>query len=145
VTSITVEATYPVTPEVVWEELRHLERHVDWMHDAVRIDFLTDQHDGVGTEFHCDTRVGPFRTRDLMTITEWAENAVMGVTHSGVVTGEGRFTLTGVGTSTTLTWRERLHFPWWLGSPIGALVASPVLRALWMRNLHQLGGRFTSS
>jgi len=29
VTSITVEATYPVTPEVVWEELRHLERHVD--------------------------------------------------------------------------------------------------------------------
>jgi len=143
VTSITVEATYPVTPEVVWEELRHLERHVDWMHDAVRIDFLTDQHHGVGTEFHCDTRIGPFRTRDLMTITEWVDGATMGVRHEGLITGEGHFVLSGDGESTRVQWREALHFPWWLGGRFGSTVGKPVLNFVWRRNLETLGRRLS--
>jgi hypothetical protein len=145
VAAISVEATFSATPEVVWEELRHIERHVHWMHDAVRIDFFTEQREGVGTQFLCDTKVGPLVTRDLMTITEWTQNAVMGVTHRGLVTGEGHFTLTRVGESTKLTWRESLHFPWWLGGPIGTRLASPVLRALWTKNLRRLGARLASS
>ena len=142
-TSITVEVTYPVAPEVVWEELRHLERHVEWMHDAVRIDFVTDQHDGVGTKFYCDTRVGPLRTRDLMIITEWVVDVAMGVRHEGLITGEGRFQLTRVGTSTKFQWRESLYFPWWLGGVLGSTIARPVLQLVWRRNLALLGRRLS--
>ena len=85
--TVTVSATYPVAPEVVWQELRHVERHVTWMSDAVAIEFLGDQREGVGTSFRCTTKVGPFKTEDLMTITLWVENTVMGVEHRGLVTG----------------------------------------------------------
>ena len=139
VTTITVSAVYDPAPTVVWAELRHIERHVEWMHDAVAIAFLTERHEGIGTRFRCDTKVGPLHTADLMTITEWVENTSMGVSHHGIVAGEGRFTLTPAGLATQLTWSETLRFPWWLGGPLGAEVAKPVLRALWRRNLEQFG------
>ncbi|HUX03807.1 MAG TPA: SRPBCC family protein [Acidimicrobiales bacterium] len=138
--TITVRATYPVAPEVVWEELSHLDRHVHWMSDAVAIEFANDQHEGVGTSFRCTTKVGPLVTHDLMTITRWDPPRAMGVTHVGLVKGSGSFTLDGT-TSTELTWRETLTFPWWGLGPLGALVAAPVLRALWAANLRRLGAR----
>jgi hypothetical protein len=139
VTSITVSATYDAAPSVVWGELRRIEHHVEWMHDAVAITYLGDQREGVGTTFRCDTRVGPFRTADVMTITEWIENTSMGVRHRGLITGEGRFVLRPAGPATEVTWHEVLHFPWWLTGPIGAEAAKPVLRAIWRRNLDLLG------
>jgi len=140
-TTITVQRTLRVAPEVVWAELRHIERHVEWMNDAVATEFTSDQREGVGTEFYCDTKVGPLRTRDVMTVTEWADDSAMGVTHRGLVTGVGRFTLERCPAGTIVTWSESLHFPWWFGGPLGAIVASPVLRALWTKNLRQLGER----
>jgi len=113
------------------------------MHDAVRIDFVTNQRDGVGTEFHCATRIEPFRTRDLMTITEWIDGATMGVRHQGLITGEGRFVLSRVEGATRVEWREVLHFPWWLGGTIGATIAKPVLRFVWRRNLELLVRRLS--
>ena len=138
-TTITVEAIYQTSPDVVWEELRHIDRHVHWMHDALAIRFASNQHDGLGTTFECDTKLGPFRTTDVMEITEWIENTSMGVAHRGLITGEGRFTLTPAARATRVTWRETLHFPWWLAGPVGSTIAAPVLRALWRRNLDQLG------
>ena len=70
-----------------------IERHVDWMADAVAIRFKSDRTRGVGTEFFCDTKVGPIKLVDEMTITSWEPNACMGVSHSGIVTGSGEFTL----------------------------------------------------
>ncbi len=76
-----------------------VERHVDWMADAVSIRFETDQTRGVGTSFLCDTKVGPIRLTDRMEITEWvpADDAGaigrMGVRHTGIVTGTGVFTI----------------------------------------------------
>ena len=138
----TVSATYPVAPEVVWQELRHVERHVTWMSDAVAIEFLGDQREGVGTSFRCTTKVGPFKTEDLMTITLWVENTVMGVEHRGLVTGRGAFTLAPTPGGTLVTWSEELTLPWWGLGPLGSCVASPVLRRLWARNLKNLGRLF---
>jgi hypothetical protein len=138
-TSITVHATYDAAPNVIWGELRRIEHHVEWMHDAVAITFLSDQREGVGTVFRCDTRVGPFHTADVMTITEWIENTSMGVRHRGLITGEGRFVLRPAGLATEVTWHEVLHFPWWLAGPFGAEAAKPVLRSIWRRNLDLLG------
>jgi hypothetical protein len=125
----------------VWEVVEPVERHVDWMHDAVAIRFSGEQTRGVGTEFLCDTKVGPLRLVDRMEITEWVPTEVMGVRHSGLVTGNGRFTITPIdlGRRTRFTWQEDLTFPWWMGGPIGAFVGGKlVLRAIWKRNLRGL-------
>ena len=109
------------------------------MTDAVAITFVGDQREGVGTPFRCTTKVGPFVTEDLMTITRWREASVMGVTHRGLITGHGTFTLEQRSDGTEITWRERLIFPWWMLGPLGTSLAKLVLRRLWTRNLQSLG------
>ena len=137
--AITVSAHYPVSPSELWEELRHIDRHVRWMTDAVSIEFLSDQHEGINTSFRCVTKIGPLVTNDFMTITQWDDDSVMGVTHRGLITGQGTFTLKKKGDGTELTWREQLEFPWWMLGPLGAYAAKPVLRAVWSKNLRALG------
>jgi hypothetical protein len=70
----------------------------------------------------------------------------MGVRHTGVITGDGRFTLEDVGDRRTMfAWEEVLRFPWWLGGPVGAFLGAPVLRFVWRRNLRNLSDRFKHS
>jgi len=139
--SIRVGVEIDATPERVWQVVEPVERHVDWMHDAVAITFTTEQSRGVGTTFVCDTKVGPFKLADRMELTEWVPGEAMGVRHTGVVRGEGRFTLTSIdlGRRTRFTWEESLRFPWWMGGPLGAFVGGKVvLAAIWRRNLRGL-------
>jgi len=135
---VSIDINAPVSR--VWEVVEPVERHIEWMADAVANRFQTEQTRGVGTKFFCDTKVGPIKLVDVMTITAWEPNAVMGVTHTGVVTGTGEFTLTALSESTTrFTWTESLVFPWWLGGPIGAIVGGQiVMKAIWRRNLREL-------
>ena len=129
------------TPAQVWHVVEPVERHVDWMHDAVAIRFTTDQTRGTGTTFLCDTKVGPFTLVDRMEITEWEPAKVMGVRHSGLVTGSGKFTLESIdlGRRTRFTWAEDLVFPWWMGGPLGAWVGGKIaLGPIWRRNLREL-------
>ena len=138
---IRVAIDIDATPAWVWVVVEPVERHVDWMHDAVAIRFTGEQTRGVGTEFLCDTKVGPFKLVDRMEITEWEPGAVMGVRHIGMVTGTGRFTLEPIdlGRRTRFVWEETLVFPWWMGGPIGALIGGKiVLAAIWRRNLRGL-------
>jgi len=137
--TVSVEIDAPV--ERVWEVVEPVERHVDWMHDAVAIRFTTEQTRGVGTTFLCDTKVGPFRLVDRMEITEWQPNESMGVRHTGIVTGTGQFTLTPIdlGRRTRFTWAEELRFPWYLGGPVaGFLGGTIVMKGIWRRNLRAL-------
>jgi len=134
----------------VWAFVEPIERHVDWMTDAVAIRFQSEQVRGVGTAFLCDTRVGPIRLVDRMEITEWqpivdpsvAATGRMGVRHTGIVAGTGVFTIEPVAdtpTRTRFTWSERLDFPWYLGGRLGAIVGGRlVLGPLWRRNLQTL-------
>lgn len=133
------------SPAQVWEVVRHVERHVDWMHDAVAIRFTSEQTSGAGTTFDCDTKVGPFRLTDRMEITTWEPERAMGVRHVGVVTGTGEFTLVERGSSTEFSWEEVLRFPWWMGGPLGAAVGGQVLKLIWKRNLRLLRTMVESS
>ena len=127
------------SPADVWRTIEPIERHIEWMADAVSISFTSSSRRGVGTSFDCLTRVGPLRTTDRMTVTEWDPRRAMGIEHHGVVTGRGRFTLRArPGGRTRFTWKEELTFPWWMGGAAGAFAAKPVLRAVWRRNLRAL-------
>ena len=138
--SIRVSIVLRAPIEHVWNVVEPIERHVDWMADAVAIRFKTDQTRGIGTQFFCDTQVWKIKLVDEMTITSWIPQKEMGVTHTGVVTGTGVFTLEAVDAgSTRFTWTEKLTFPWWLGGPIGALVGGQiVMKAIWRKNLRGL-------
>jgi hypothetical protein len=137
---IAVSIDLDAPPDVVWRVVEPIERHVEWMADAVAIRFETDQTRGVGTRFLCDTRFGPLRLTDRMAITAWVPGVAMGVTHTGVVTGTGRFTLTPLGSDRTrFAWEEELHFPWWLGGRLGEVIGGQlVVKAVWRRNLRRL-------
>ncbi len=139
---ITVSTYLDASPEEAWADLENLQSHVEWMHDAAKITMQTDQTQGVGTTFVCDTVVGPLKTADLMTITEWEPAKAMGVKHEGMVTGEGRFTLEAEGDGTRFSWDEELNFPLWLGGPIGEIFGKPILTFVWKRNLELLARRF---
>lgn len=125
----------------VWEELSALERHAEWMADAERIMFRTEQTRGVGTAMDVLTRVGPFRTVDVMVVDRWDDRRAIGVIHRGIVSGTGVFTIDAVATGTKVMWREDLRFPWYLGGGITAVLARPVLRRIWKRNLDRLAVR----
>ncbi|HEY1739346.1 MAG TPA: SRPBCC family protein [Acidimicrobiia bacterium] len=139
---IRVSTVIAASPAEVWDAIDDISTHTEWMRDAESIEFLTHRTRGVDTTFVCVTRIGPFRTRDVLTITEWSPRRVMGIAHEGVVKGSGRFTLARRrGGHTKFTWRERLRFPWWMGGPIGALAAKPILRHVWKANLRALRTR----
>ena len=147
---IRTAVTIPAPPATVWADVRDVASHVEWMADAEAIRFTSDRTEGVGTTFECDTRMGPFRLTDLMEITEWVETERMGVRHVGIVTGTGVFTLEPLGepdepVATVFTWTEELSFPWWMGGPIGATAARPVMSWIWRRNLKRLKTRVAAS
>jgi carbon monoxide dehydrogenase subunit G len=136
---VAVEIDAP--PAEVWSVVAPVERHVDWMADAVAIRFTGSSTDGVGTTFECDTKVGPITLTDEMTITEWEPERTMGVRHTGVVTGTGTFGLEPIdlGRRTRFTWTEDLTFPWFLGGRLGEVVGGrAVMKQIWKRNLRRL-------
>ena len=155
------------SPADVWYAIQDVESHTEWMRDAVAIRFLGHQRQGAGTRFVCDTKIGPFSLSDVMEITEWSPGQRMGVRHSGLVSGEGVFTLVKVEggedeggdretagqgdekhastAHTYFQWEEKLRFPWRLGGPVTALAAWPVLRSMWKGNLKRLKTRIESS
>lgn len=135
---IEVRTVVEASPDAVWRRLADIADHVAWMADAATIRFRTDQRTGVGTVFECETRVGPLRTLDVMEVTEWRDRQAMGVRHTGIVTGAGRFVLRPCDRGTALAWDEDLRFPWWLGGSLGTLVGRPVLRLVWRGNLRRL-------
>jgi len=136
---VSIEIDAPAA--AVWKVVEPIERHVDWMADATEIRFTGSTTRGVGTEFECDTKVGPITLTDEMTVTEWDPEERMGVRHSGVVTGTGVFELEPIdlGRRTRFTWTEELTFPWFLGARLGEVVGGrAVMRQIWLRNLRRL-------
>ncbi len=138
---IAVGIDLPASPERVWAILEPIEDHVRWMADAESIRFEGPDTRGVGTRFVCDTKFGPIRLTDRMEITVWDPPHTMGVRHTGVVTGSGRFELEPIdaGARTRFTWSEQLRLPWYLGGRLGEVLGGRfVIRRVWRRNLRRL-------
>ncbi len=83
------------------------------------------------------TRIGIFRTTDILEVVDWVDGQSIAVSHQGVVSGSGRFTLSGDDVETTLTWTEDIVFPWWVGGVVTAWLARPVLKLIWSGNLNR--------
>ena len=130
---IRVETLFAQSPNEVWQYLSDISSHVDWMHDAVSIEFSSEQRAGIGTSFVCSTAVGPLKTQDVMTITEWIPEQKMGVSHLGLVSGSGFFEITENGAGSKFSWDETLTFPWFFAGRLGEIVAKPILNQLQFR------------
>ena len=132
--------TIAAPPDAVWQAVERIETHTEWMLDAERITFRTEQHDGVGAEFDCLTRVGPLHTTDRFVVTRWEPGEAMGIEHRGAVTGVGEFRLRPLagGDEHRLLLGGELAFPWWLGSVAGERLGRPVLKRIWEGNLRRL-------
>jgi hypothetical protein len=136
---ILVCTTIGAPVERVWTSVEDISTHTRWMADAESIEFVTAQRRGVGTEFDCRTRVGPFTTVDRMRVTEWDPGVAMGIEHRGMVTGTGRFTLSDAGAGITeFCWTEDLVFPRRMGGRVGERAARPILERVWRANLRRL-------
>lgn len=128
----------PIRQDVVWDALADLSSHASWMKDAESIEFESESQRGVGTVMEVQTKVGPLRTLDILEVTGWNEGESIDVEHRGLVTGVGTLGVSLANGCTRVTWVEDLRFPWWLGGPITAFLAKPVLAAIWRENLERL-------
>ena len=125
--------------EIVWDEVKIMENHVNWMQDAANIDFLSENTSGIDTKMNVLTKVGPIKLNDVITVTRWEEMKSIGVIHEGIVTGEGVFFLSSVdANSTKFEWVEELKFPIYLGGPIGEIFGGLLLKQIWKKNLENL-------
>lgn len=135
---IAVAREMPVSHDRVWVAIADLASHATWMRDARWIVFVGDQRRGVGTQMRVRTVIGPFRTVDVMEVTQWVEGRSIEVAHRGWVRGQGRLVAEPGGEGTVVTWEETLAFPWWLGGAVTAWLARPILTAIWKENLARL-------
>lgn len=127
------------SPATVWEEIRLIERHPDWMARTSDVTIESERTTGVGTTYRTTTKVGPLKLKHRMVITAWREGREIGVSHQGMVTGNGTMTLARIrGDRTRFTWVEHLSFPMWLGGPVGGFIGGIVMRRVWRRNLRVL-------
>ena len=96
--------------DTVWQEVKVMENHVNWMEDAVKIDILSENNSGIDTKMNVLTKVGPIKLTDIITVTEWKEKESIGVIHEGIVTGEGIFYLIALNESQTeFKWEETFN------------------------------------
>ena len=102
--------------KTVWNEVSRLENHTNWMNDAEKIDFLSENNNGMGTEMKVLTKIGPIKLYDYMTVTNWVVEKSIAVDHIGIVTGKGEFKLEEIDENNTkFNWEETLKFPIYLG------------------------------
>ncbi len=143
-TRIAITRAMAVSHDRAWEAISDLGSHTGWMRDAETITFVTDQRRGTGTRMEVLTVVGPLRTVDVMEVTGWEEGQSIEVAHRGLITGRGILAAEARGDGALVSWDEELTFPWWLGGPITAWLARPVLAAIWRGNLERLEQTLTS-
>ncbi|MDH3471266.1 MAG: SRPBCC family protein, partial [Acidimicrobiia bacterium] len=90
---VEVSALIEASPADVWKDISQLGSHQEWMSDAESIAFVGDTTSGIGTIMEVVTKVGPFRTTDVMEFIAWDPPKTMAVLHRGSFEGTGTFSL----------------------------------------------------
>jgi uncharacterized membrane protein len=125
--------------EEVWNFIADIESHQDWMADAESLVCVSEKKNAVGSIYHCKTVAGPFKTMDIMTVTQYVAPTTMAMSHNGAVSGIGIFELTEIDEDTTkFVWREELKFPIYMGANVGKFFAMKILHSIWKKNLQKL-------
>lgn len=135
---IQISIDLPASPTEVWDYLRDVTKHPEWMIDALSVEVTSEISEGPGLTFVCLTAIGPFRIRDQMEVVEWQHEKLMAVKHSGIVAGVGRFTLDAIAGGTRFSWVESIDLPWHFAGRLGERFAKPILTSIWKRNLRGL-------
>jgi|SRR5919108_6119131 uncharacterized protein YndB with AHSA1/START domain len=125
-------------PEAVWPYLVDWERLDRWMAEAHAFRVLSDRREGVGVEAEATIRIAGITTRDRVRVTTWEPPHVLEIAHLGWVTGTGYMELSPAGDGSRLFWREELHPPWGFAGRTGMLLASPLMRRAFRRDLRLL-------
>jgi carbon monoxide dehydrogenase subunit G len=112
-TRINIQLELPHGIERVWDRLTDWKSHSAWIPKTLVT--ISEQTNGVGTQFIGITRIGPLRLDDPMTVAEFqapsAGRASCTIIKTGsVLGGTAGFTLSSVDASTTrLDWFEDIH------------------------------------
>ena len=125
------------TPERVWEVLSDLPAQQQWMVDLRRLDIISEQKSGPGTEIDVTSALfGLPVVKDRMVITAWEPPRRYDVKHVGSFSGTGSFLLEPVRGGTVFTWIEDFNPP--LG-PLGeigfSVLVGPHLRRVFGRSM----------
>ena len=136
--SVKVSVDIKAPLEKVWAAASELAGHAHWMADVESITFESDSKQGPGTVMNVATKVGPFRTKDVIKVVGWEPLRRITVEHRGLFTGRGEFELSPVGGATRFTWTEDIVFPRRFGGSLGAALARPILARIWRGNLRRL-------
>jgi carbon monoxide dehydrogenase subunit G len=136
-TRIDIQLELPHGIDRVWERLTDWQSHSAWIPNTVVT--ITEQTNGVGTQFVGITRIGPLRLDDPMTVSEFqtpkAGRASCTIIKTGsVIGGTAGFVLTSLNDSVTrLDWFEDIYLTpkgvfWWT-SPFILVIGTIAFRS----------------
>jgi uncharacterized membrane protein len=137
-----IEATTHIEAPVaqVWEVLLDWERQPDWMVDARSVEVTSEHREGPGVVLSCATDIAGFVVSDEMETTEWEDERVIGVRHTGwLIRGVGAFELEPTPSGTHFVWWEEVDPPLGAVGEMGAtLLVVPIVRRVFRRSLANL-------
>lgn len=121
----------------VWDLLVAWERQPEWMVDARSVEVLTPAREGVGVTIRCRTNIVGFVVNDDLSVTEWEEQAVLGMRHHGpLIRGVGAFELGDTAYGTRLVWWEEAAVPLGaVGDALAGIVVVPWVERVFRRSL----------
>ena len=99
----------------VWDSVKDINSHIDWMQDADTIELISGSQNEIGSKYMCKTKVGFLKTNKLNVFNECGDED-----------------------QTEFIWEEDLVFPLYMGSIIGKKIAMLILHRIWNKNLLNL-------
>jgi uncharacterized protein YndB with AHSA1/START domain len=127
--------------ERVWAVLVDWEAQPSWMVDARSVEVTSEHRSGPGVVLRCRTDIAAgVVVTDEMETTEWVEQRVIGVRHTGwLVRGVGAFELEPTEAGVHFVWWEEVDAPLGpVGEAAATLLVVPQVRRVFRRSLANL-------